>query len=74
MSSPQPSWARVAANAACSPSASGEAPAALAEPSAATVTNSAVPSAPATCCSVDRIALPWEYSSSGSEPSAYSSA
>ena len=26
-----------------------------------TVTNSAVPAAPATCCSVETVALPWEY-------------
>ena len=34
------------------------------------VTNSAVPAAPATCCTVPTTADPWEYRCGGSEPSA----
>ncbi len=54
-------------NAACTPATSGAPP--EVDDSVITVTNSAVPAAPATCCSVVRIALPCEYRSPGSEPS-----
>jgi len=57
-----------ARKAACTPGMSGAPP--DAEALDMTVTNSAVPAAPATCCRVVMMALPWEYSRSGSALSA----
>ena len=62
-------------NAVCTPCAAAPigavpSPSADSVPRVIIVTNSAVPAAPATCCTVLTVALPLEYNSAGSDPSA----